>query len=71
MNKEKYIEKELEKWKQYYNIPFENEFDVRALLSLQYDFMSLPDDYVKSKKDLIEAMSRIKRDLYLKPKSEN
>lgn len=71
MSKLEYIEKEFEKWKQYYDIPFANEFNVKALLSLQYDFMSLPDDYVKSKKDLIEAMSVIKRDLYLKPKSEN
>lgn len=70
MSKLEYMEKELEKWKENYNIPFEKEFDVKALLSLQYDFITLPEDYVKSKKDLIEAMQMIQKNLNLTKKKK-
>lgn len=69
-SKFEYMEEEFKQWKENYNIPFEKEFDVKALLSLQYDFITLPEDYVKTKKDLIEAMQLIKKNLNLTKKKK-
>jgi hypothetical protein len=53
---------------EYYDIPFHKEFDVKALLGLQYDFNNLPDGHVKAKRDLIDTMQLIQRNLHLTPK---
>jgi hypothetical protein len=70
MTKEKYIQEKFNEWEKYYEIPFEKEFYVKALLGLQYDFEALPEDYVKAKKDLIEAMQMIQGNLNLTKKKK-
>lgn len=70
MSKEKYIEEKFKEWKEYYDIPFNKEFDVKALLGLQYDFNCLPHDHIKSKKDLLDAMYLIQRNINLTPKKK-
>lgn len=45
MTKEKYIEEKFNEQKEYYDIPFNKEFDVKALLGLQYDFNAFFESY--------------------------
>jgi hypothetical protein len=69
-NKERYVDENLELWKEKYNIPLDQEFNLKALFGLQYDFMATPSEHVKAKKDLIEAMQLIQRNLNLTPKKK-
>ena len=66
LNKEKYISNELNKWEEKFIIPFEQEFEVAALIGLQYQYNSTQDDHIKTKTDIIQAMSKLKSDLNLK-----
>lgn len=67
-SRESYIESEYKKWEERFEIPFQQEFNVKALLSLQYQFMSLPEDHTKAKADVIKTISDLNRNLNLKPK---
>jgi hypothetical protein len=67
VSRESYIESELTKWKEKFEIPFEQEFNLKAMLSLQYQFLTLPEDHVKAKADLIHTIQRISGELRLKP----
>ncbi|MEI2465159.1 hypothetical protein [Niallia taxi] len=66
LNKERYIDNELKKWEEKFIIPFEQEFEVAALIGLQYQYNSTQDDHIKTKTDIIQAMSKLKSDLNLK-----
>lgn len=66
VSRESYIESEYGKWEEKFTIPFEQEFNVKALLSLQHQFLTLPDDHVKAKSDIMSTILRISRDLNLK-----
>jgi hypothetical protein len=68
-SRESFIESEYKKWEDKFEIPFEKEFDVRALLSLQHQFLSLPDEHVKTKADIIITISRLTERLNLKKKN--
>lgn len=70
MSKEKYIKEKFNEWKEYYVIPFNKEFYVKVLLGLQYDFNVLPDEHIKAKKDLLDAMYLIQRNINLTPKKK-
>ena len=63
-----WVESEFKKWQERYSIPFEMEFNVKALLDLQWQFNNTEDGHVKTKADLIQAISRLQRDLHLKPR---
>lgn len=65
--RKEYIESELNKWKELYEISFEQEFDLNALFSLQYQFTITPPDHVKTLGDIIHTKNQIMRNLYLKP----
>lgn len=67
LTREQYVESEYKKWKEKFEIPFELEFEVRALFELQHQFINTPDEHIKTKTDLINAIGRLKRDLNLKP----
>jgi hypothetical protein len=69
-NKKQYIDENLELWKENYNIPLDQEFNLKALFGLQYDFMTTPSEHVKAKKDLIEAMQLIQKNLNLTKKKK-
>lgn len=66
LTRESYMERELAKWNEKYEIGFEQEFEIRALISLQYQFASIPEDHIKAKADIINTISQIKRNLNLK-----
>jgi hypothetical protein len=64
-SRESYVESEYKKWEDKFEIPFEQEFNVKALLSLQYQFLNLPDEHIKTKADIVATISRINKDLNL------
>lgn len=68
--REEYIEREFIKWKENFVIPFEKEFLVKAVLYLQHQFQSLPEEYVKAKADVLATIKRTMHDLGLKPLHE-
>lgn len=68
INRREYVEGELKKWNEEYEIPFEQVFDVKAILDLEYQFLSTPDDHIKTKSDIVHTMQRLKSGLRLKPK---
>lgn len=67
-SRESYIESEYKKWEERFEIPFQQEFNVKALLSLQHQFLSLPEDHTKAKADVIKTINDLQRNLDLKPK---
>jgi glutaredoxin-related protein len=67
LTRESYVESELKKWKESYIIRLEQEFSIKAMLELQYQYNNTPDEHVKAKRDLIETITKINRDLRLKP----
>jgi hypothetical protein len=67
LTRESYIERELERWKENYIIPIEQEFSVRAMLGLQFQYDNTVDEHVRTKKDLIDTIQRILGSLRLKP----
>jgi hypothetical protein len=68
LTRESYIESEYKKWEEKFEIPFEKEFDVRALLSLQHQFLTLPDEHIKTKADVISTLNKLNERLSLKEK---
>jgi hypothetical protein len=68
LTRESYIESELKKWKDYYEIGFDQEFELEALAKLKYQFTITPDDHVKTMSDILDTITRIKNKLDLKPK---
>jgi hypothetical protein len=68
VSRESYIESEFKKWEETFEIPFEQEFNLKALLALQHQFLTLPDEHIKTKADVMGTISRISKDLNLKRK---
>lgn len=66
-----YVEKEYKKWEEQYDIPFEDEFNIRLLFQLRYDILHTKPEHTKTKKELIEAAHRIQQCLRIKPKINN
>ena len=73
MNQERanYVESEFEKWKDMFEINYINEYDVKLLLSLRHQLEETPDEKIKTKVDLINAIKNLSRDLKLKPKAQD
>lgn len=74
VNRKEWVESEFKKWKERYEIPFEKEFNVKALLELKYQYYNTDDNHVKTKADLIHTIVKLQNDLNLKMKrkaSEN
>lgn len=68
-NRREYVESEFAKWNNEYDIPFEQVFDVKAILDLEHQYLSTPDDHVKTKSDIVHTMQRLKSGLRLKCKN--
>lgn len=66
--RKEYIESELNKWNEQYVIGFEQEFEIKAMLNMQYQFMITHHDHVKTQGDIIHNINQIKRNLDLKKK---
>lgn len=67
ITRKEYIESELAKWKEKYEIGFQDEFDLKAMLELQYQFTITPPEHVKTLGDIIHTKNQIMRNLNLKP----
>lgn len=67
LTREQYVESEYKKWEEKFEIPFELDFEIKALFELQHQFINTPDEHIKTKTDLINVIGRLKRDLNLKP----
>jgi hypothetical protein len=70
-SRHEYVEREFKKWSEEYVIPFDQEFEVKALLDLQWQFANTADDYIKSKTDIIVAIQRLKQGLKLKSRKKS
>lgn len=70
LTRKEYIESELSKWKEKYEVGFEEEFDLRAMFDLQYQFAITNREHVKSLGDIIHTKNQILKNLILKPKSK-
>jgi hypothetical protein len=69
MNKRsEYVEREFQKWSEIYEIPFDQEFEVKALLELQGQYNEIPDKHIRTKTDILNAIHGIKGRLRLKKK---
>lgn len=66
--REAYVEREYKKWEEQFVIPFEQEFNIKALLGLRHQFNNTSDEHIKTKVDLLHAMKRLQEDMNLKPK---
>lgn len=66
-SREIYVESELNKWRESYVVKPEQEFMLKSMFELQYQFKITPDDHVRTKKDLIETIQRIMNNLRLVP----
>lgn len=67
INRESYVESQLAKWRESYIVKPEQEFMLKAMFELQYQYKNTPDDHIKTKRDLIEAVQRIMSSLKLVP----
>jgi hypothetical protein len=68
ITRESYVESELKKWAEKYEIGLEQEFLMTAILELQYQYKHSRDEHIKSKGDLLKTITHALRDLNLKPK---
>lgn len=66
--RDEWIESEFKKWQENFIISFDEEFEVKAILDLQWQYKTVEDSHVKTKSDILSIVSRAKRDLMLKPK---
>lgn len=65
------VDKEYQQWKERYEIPFKDEFNVKTLLQLQDEFNSLSynSGMTKTRTDLIYMIERLNRNLDLKKRT--
>lgn len=71
-DRERYVQEQFNKWSEHYIIPFEHEFELRKYFELQHQYDNTPDDHVKTKRELIDMMGKLKYHLpRLKPKLNN
>jgi hypothetical protein len=68
LTRKEYIESELGKWKEVYEINFQDEFDLKAMLDLQYQYMITPTEHIKTIGDIIHTKNQIMKNLNLKQK---
>jgi hypothetical protein len=60
------IEREYKKWEEKYEIPFEQEFEVRTIIELQDEFRSVPEDHTKRRSEIINMITHLKGRIRLK-----
>ena len=70
LTKSEFIEREMKEWEEHFEIPFQSKYKVRMLHELRYTYGKTPDDHIKSKREIIEGIVRLERELNLKPKQK-
>ncbi|MFO1442960.1 hypothetical protein KDN24_06980 [Bacillus sp. Bva_UNVM-123] len=66
-SRESYVERELNNWKESYIVKPEQDFLLRSMFELQFQFKVTPDEHVKAKRDLIYTIQGIMSSLKLVP----
>ena len=61
--KSEWVESEFTKWKERFEIPFVDEFNVKVMLGLRYDYENTPNDHYKAKGDILHALCEIRHAL--------
>ncbi|WP_025912058.1 hypothetical protein [Priestia flexa] len=67
MSKEQYVKQELEIFKTKYEWSHLDDFSVKAMFELQWQYFNSPIDHVKTRSELLNMIENIKRRLDLKP----
>lgn len=57
--REQWVESEFKKWEEEFIVPFELEFNVKALLDMRYLFLTTPSEHTRTKIDLLRAMEHL------------
>lgn len=63
-----WVESEFKKYKEMFEIPFEKEFMVEAMLELQHQYYNTSDSHIKTKSDILHTISKLQNELNLKRK---
>lgn len=66
--RKEFIESEYKKWEERYEINFEQEFDLKAMIELQYQFEITPKEHIKTIGDIVHTKNQIMKNLNLKKK---
>jgi len=64
---EEYIEEKCKLWNDIYLIPCDMGFMIRSMFELEYQFMTTPQEDVKTKKDILDMIHKISQSTRLKP----
>jgi hypothetical protein len=64
------VEREFSEWKEKYEIPFNQEFNVKMLLNLREAIDETPNEHIRNKRDLIHTAMDIEQRLHLTSKEE-
>lgn len=67
LTREQYVESEYEKWKERFKVPYEQEFNVKAMFELQWQYEKTPIEHIKTKRDILESIQRILHGMKLMP----
>lgn len=70
MSRKEYIESELKKYNEVYEIGFQEEFDLKAMLDLQYQYIITPKEKIKTIGAIIHTKNQIMKNLNLKPRTK-
>ena len=66
-----YVDNQYKEWQEKYDIPYEDEFNVKLLLQLRYDILTTKPEYTKTKLELIAMANSIQSRLRLKENSKD
>jgi len=70
LSRKEYVSTEGEKFNKKYEIDQIDEFSLKTLFNLQYDFMRTPAEHVKNRAEILKMIEMIKSNLKLKPTQE-
>ncbi|RNB59375.1 hypothetical protein EDM57_04325 [Brevibacillus gelatini] len=71
-DRERYVQEQFNLWNEKFNIPFEHEYELKKYFELQHQYDNTPDEHVKTKRELLDMMNKLKYHLpRLKPKLNN
>jgi hypothetical protein len=62
-DRERYVQEQLKIWNEKYDIPFECKYELIKYFELQYQYDNTPDIHVKTKREILDMMSKLKMQL--------
>lgn len=71
-DRERYVQDQFEKWSESFIIPYQDEYELKKYFELQWQYENTNSEHVKTKRELIDMMYRLKSQLQpLKQKKNN